>query len=226
MTDPREALQARRDALRARQGDLRERQRGLRGRQVASREKLQARRDALAARRSERSSRRRARRPWWLALLLLPPFCLIPDCSEEAPLPPPLEQGSAPQVGAPVEVPPVPVPVPVPRMSTVPRPSFRSPTPKPLPWIGVFRLQVAARSPRLAGCFVGVERPGQLRWTAAVEPSSGETADHTLEPLLRSAAISRVERECILNVLTDPPYRLDVTTEQATPTRVGIVLEF
>jgi hypothetical protein len=197
---------------------------------MSRRAQAQRRLAALRAKRSARgrSTKTERRRRWWLLLLLLPLLlCLVPDC--DAPVEEVVElpvdgaaSGSGGATAAPVEVPLAPAP----RLDMVPRPAFEAPAPQPLPWIGAFRMQVAARSPRLAECFVGVARPGQIRWTASVEPGSGVSSDHVLEPMLRSAALSRAERTCVLGVLSNPPYRLDHGDERSTPARVGIVLEF
>ncbi len=114
----------------------------------------------------------------------------------------------------------------MPRMDAIPRPAFRTPPPAPVPWVTALRLQVAARSPRLAECFVGATRPGKLRWSASVEPASGLPSDHSLEPLFQTDGLSRAERDCVLQVLSDPPYQLRHAGERATPSRVGMVLEF
>ncbi|MFT4623606.1 MAG: hypothetical protein ACI8PZ_002262 [Myxococcota bacterium] len=195
---------------------------------MSRRAQAQRRLAALRAKRSARgrSTKTERRRRWWLLLLLLPLLlCLVPDC--DAPVEEVVElpvdgAASGGATAAPVEVPLAPAP----RLDMVPRPAFEAPAPQPLPWIGAFRMQVAARSPRLAECFVGVARPGQIRWTASVEPGSGVSSDHVLEPMLRSAALSRAERTCVLGVLSNPPYRLDHGDERSTPARVGIVLEF
>ncbi|MFL5320118.1 MAG: hypothetical protein ACJ790_10725, partial [Myxococcaceae bacterium] len=66
------------------------------------------------------------------------------------------------------------------KVKTQDRSNFRgaeSPAPS---WLDDFRLQVSARSPRLAECFKGSDRPGALRWTAAVNAESGTVSDHEL----------------------------------------------
>jgi hypothetical protein len=65
-----------------------------------------------------------------------------------------------------------------------------------------------------------------LRWTAAVDPALGLVADHSIEPALPSAELTTAQLECLVGVLSDPPYQLEAGDEPATPTRVGIVIEF
>jgi hypothetical protein len=106
------------------------------------------------------------------------------------------------------------------------RPAFAGPAPDPLPWLAAFRLQVAARSPRLAECFVGAPRPGALKWSAAVEPRAGRVSDPSLEPTLSTEALTPTQRACALAVLSDPAYRLDAGSGPSTPSRVSLVIEF
>ena len=113
------------------------------------------------------------------------------------------------------------------KMDRMARPAFQGPPPKTPTWIDAFRMQVAARSPRLARCFEGAERPGQLKWRVAVEPVSGQVSDSELEPMLLSDDLTRIERDCVMSVLSDPPYALKGDEEDPTlPTRVGLVIEF
>lgn len=171
--------------------------------------------------------RRRARRVLGIALLMVilgllcsgvlrcdpPPAApLVPLPPEDAGTPEETEQGAR----APA----------VPRLSTRPRPAFPAMEPPAVPWLEAFRLQVAARGPRLAACFVGTDHPGTLRWTAAVEPLSGRVSRAEVEPLLDSAALSRAQEGCVLSVLADPPYRLEGERTQGAPTKLSIVLEF
>ena len=119
-----------------------------------------------------------------------------------------------------------PAPIPPGRIRPRPRPDFTPPAPKQLDWIGDFRLQVAARSTRLATCFEGVTDPGALKWTTSVEPVEGTVAEHGLEPMLLSAELSAVQRACVLEVLSSPTYRLTPGEEPSTPSRVSLVIEF
>jgi len=94
------------------------------------------------------------------------------------------------------------------------------------PWVDEFRLQVSARSPRLAKCFVGVDRPGALRWVSSVNPTSGAVSDHEFEPIGLGAELSPAQRECVTAVLSSPPYHLGETSPDALPNRVSLVIEF
>jgi hypothetical protein len=193
-------------------------------------EQLESKREALR-RRMSRPARAgkpaRDRRRWgWLLLLLLILllWLLLPECAAPPePLAPPAPASSVQLAPAEAPAPPEPPPPPLPRRA---RPSFDSEPPETLPWVSAFRMQVAARSPRLAECFVGVARPGRLKWTAAVEPVHGQVSDHTLEPTLQSDALTQQQRDCVLGVLSDPPYRLHAGEERSTPSRVGMVIEF
>lgn len=94
-------------------------------------------------------------------------------------------------------------------------------------WLDSFRLQVAARSPRLAECFQGTERPGALRWVAAVNPESGSVSDQTFEPIGASLELTRDQRTCISRVLSSPPFKLVLAQpDQALLNRVSMVIEF
>jgi len=106
------------------------------------------------------------------------------------------------------------------------RPAYRNPPPPPIPWLDELRLQVGSRSPRLAECFVGAERPGALKWTASVQPEDGRVADAELQPLLSGDTLTTAQRRCVLAVLEDPPYELDHDGERSTPPRVSVVIEF
>ena len=203
--------------------------RQLRARRSALRSELRRRR--RAARRELRRRRRAAhpqRRRWWLVLLLLLALLLLRDCSRSVPELPAAAKEPGPS--APVQTQPTVHPsapaVHSGRVARRERPSFRSETQEPLPWLASFRLQVAARSLRLAECFVGAPRPGTLKWTAAVEPAHGSVSDQTLEPTLLSDALTRQQRGCVFVVLSDPPYQLESGAERSTPTRIGMVIEF
>jgi len=106
------------------------------------------------------------------------------------------------------------------------RPEFRSEPPREVVWTRSFRLQVAARGPRLAACFEGMERPGRLKWSTAVEPVEGRVSDHQLEPMLLTQGVTSQEEACVLDVLSDPPYRIDADEGSSGPTRVSLVIEF
>jgi hypothetical protein len=107
-----------------------------------------------------------------------------------------------------------------------PRPAFGPQNAGSPPWLDEFRMQVAARSPRLADCFTGVERPGALRWAAAVNPNGGSVSDHELEPVGVGTDLSADQRKCILGVLSSPKYQLTVPGTSGLPNRVSLVIEF
>ena len=183
--------------------------------------------EELRARQLEKRAIRRRRWRWALfvagiVLLLL----LLRDCSCAEP-PEPVGPGPVGEGTAAEPVEPVAAPAPLTgRIERRDRPEFGSAPPKPLPWIASFRLQVAARGPRLAECFVGAQRPGALKWTASVEPDSGRVSDSVLEPTRESDALTSGQRACVLEVLSDPAYRLQTGEARSTPSRVGIAIEF
>ncbi len=112
------------------------------------------------------------------------------------------------------------------RIKTRKRTKYRNEIPTPKPWLPGFRMQVAARSPKLSRCFEGMAHPGALKWIAAVDPRRGLVSDHVLEPLLFSEELGKAQRECVLQTLTDPPYRLSTDDDSSAPQRVAIVIEF
>lgn len=191
-----------------------------------SRDKLRAQRAALQRRLKRKRPERRGRR-WGclLLLLLLMLLLLLRDCScagvpEE---PARTEPTGEPSPAEPVEPPAAPI---TGRLDRIDRPAFHPDPPNPLAWIDAFRMSVAARAPRLAECFVGADSPGTLKWTTSVEPVAGLVSDHSLEPMLMGAELTSRERRCVIEVLSDPPYSLPVDEARATPSRVGLVLEF
>ena len=81
------------------------------------------------------------------------------------------------------------------RSNRRPRPGYETEAQPPPEWIDEFRLQATARSPRLAQCFEGTDRPGALRWVAALNPETGTVSDQELEPVgPRSAPDRRATR--------------------------------
>ena len=209
--------------LAARKAALR---RSLAERRAAAQAALKRRRANLRQKQKGEPDRRRR---WWPILLALLLLLLLRDCRcEDDPLPPtgPVEAAEpAPTSGGIA----VPAPPPPPRVSRRPRAAYTPEAPEALPWITALRLQVAARSPRLAACFVGTARPGALKWTAAVDPTVGRVSDQSLEPTLSSDPLSKAQRDCALDVLSTPEYRLEAGTGSAarsTPARVGLVIEF
>lgn len=95
----------------------------------------------------------------------------------------------------------------------------------PPTWLEEFRIQVAARSVRLSECFNGTARPGALRWSAAVNAASGSVSDHALEPV-GASELTKVQRDCVVGVLSSPVYKLAGAQPQDLPNRVGLVIEF
>ncbi len=191
-------------------------------RQLAARRK--AMKAQLAEKRRAINDKSRPRRRLLVVLLLLLLLLLLKDCSCKTPEPgvalepiPPAE---------PAEEAPGEAAIPPGRIGRKGRPRYETETPDVLPWLAEFRMQVAARSPRLAECFVGIEEPGALRWTTSVEPASGQVSEHSLEPTLASTELSRAQRECVVGVLAEPVYRLSTAEGRATPARVGLVIEF
>lgn len=202
------------------------------GRSRKTPEELRARVAAMRAdlrrRRQEKPDRRRRRRwwPWLLLLLLLLLLLRLCSCSEA---PPPLPEPVAPAPTGPAGTGEVTPPAPVPQPGRIPRrdrSEYANDAHDQLPWVTAFRMQVAARAPRLAECFVGADNPGALKWTAAVEPVSGRVSDHTLEPAGVSSVLTADQRTCVLGVLSDPPYRLEAGAGRSTPPRVGMTIEF
>ena len=175
---------------------------------------------------------RRRRLLLLLAVLIL--YALLRCCHcEEPPPPEPGPEPAVTPVDAGVKAPPPPKKVrkkpakrPRRKARIVPRvrPEYTNPTPAPEPWLVEFRLQVAARAPRLSRCFVGAERPGALKWTALLDARRGVVSDHQLEPILAGATLSKPLRACLLEALSQPRYH--VRAEHRQPSRVSIVVEF
>lgn len=185
-----------------------------------------SRRDELKRRLAERKADKRRRVAWLTLLLLL--LLLLLLCSRCTCAPTPVGEPVAPPPAPIVEEPePEPVPLPVrPPMERIDRPAFDTEPLTPLPWLDAFRMQVAARSPRLAECFVGAERPGRLRWSGAVEPSKGRISQQAIEPVRLEDVLTAEQRDCVAGVLEDPPYELPSDEAASTPTRVSLVVEF
>ncbi len=211
---PRSELRAKRRAVRGAMADLRRR----------AREQLDRDPAVQKARR-----KRRARRFSGILLLLLV-LALFARCQCEEPPPPPIPPTIA------VPEPPKPTPPPKPAavkpgplkgsVGKQQRGKFGNDLRDRPAWLEDFHLQVSARSGRLAACFTGVERPGALRWAAALNAHSGRVADHELEPLGSTDGLSSAQRECVVKVLSEPPYRLKVPAAEDLPRRVGLVIEF
>lgn len=209
-----------RQAMRLRQIELRKSLR-LAGRQARERiEQLPAVRRARA--------RRRLRRTLGVALLLLLASCMRCEC--ERPYPAEVPKVEAKRAPEPQVAPPVLAPARREPLRAQIKPQARASYPgheQASPgWIDEFRLQVAARSPRLAQCFTGSDRPGTLRWTASVNPRSGTASDHELEPVGASAELRRGQHECVVRALSSPSYRLTAPEGESLPRRVSLVIEF
>lgn len=104
------------------------------------------------------------------------------------------------------------------------RPTFPAVQPTPVTWLSAFRMQVSARSTRLAACFVDADQPGKLTWTSTVNATSGQVANSDVEPFLDSDELSMAERTCVMEVLSSPPYALP-SGGPATE-RVSLIIEF
>jgi hypothetical protein len=214
--NPRELRQA----MRQRRIELRKSLR-LAGRQARERiEQLPAIRRARA--------RRRLRRTLGVALLLLLASLVRCECARPSPSEVPKVEAKGAE--EPQVEPPVPKPTRRQPLRAQIEPQARASYPgheqaSPA-WIDEFRLQVAARSPRLAQCFTGSDRPGTLRWTASVNPRSGAASDHELGPVGASAELRREQHECVVRVLSSPPYRLTAPLGESLPHRVSLVIEF
>jgi hypothetical protein len=96
----------------------------------------------------------------------------------------------------------------------------------PPSWLPQFRLQVAARSPRLAACFIGSEKPGALRWSALVHAQSGRVTESEIEPVFRGSGIDNRQHACLVKGLTEPKFLLDEPDPDAAARRVSLIFEF
>ncbi|MBL8952547.1 MAG: hypothetical protein JNK82_17340 [Myxococcaceae bacterium] len=107
-----------------------------------------------------------------------------------------------------------------------PRPDLGPQAPPSPSWLDEFRMQVAARSPRLAECFTGIENAGAIRWSTSVNPNGGTVSDHELSPTGVGVDLTKEQRTCILEVLSKPVYQLKVPGNEGLPNRVSLVIEF
>lgn len=198
----------------------------------ALRRALAARKAELRARLAEkRPPKKRRRWPWLLLLLLL----LLLRCEEEPP--PPLAPAAGPSSRAPASAKSVPSIAPasarpkprrrrrLKRIRTDARPEYARGAAQPTPWLPSFRLQVAARSPRLARCFEGQREPGALRWTARIDPAAGTAADHAFEVVDGGLVLRKEAKACLTAALTRPTYRL-APEGPTEPVRVTLMIEF
>lgn len=199
-----------------------ERRAAVAARRRAARERLRE----LRARRRKKPGNRWKIAAAVVAILLL--LLLLRDCGPGDAVEP---EGPALPVEVVAEAPAVEEEEPAPpprltgRVERRDRPEYAPPEPEPMPWLAAFRMQVAARSPRLAECFVGTGAPGRLRWSTSVQVADGAVSDHELEPVLLSQELSREERRCVLGVLDAPRYSLPAGGP-VTPARVSLVIEF
>jgi hypothetical protein len=218
----------------------RETQRALKARKAAVRKQLAQRRAQLKGR--QRPMKRQRRRKWRfvilaLALLL---YLLLRGCNCQCDCGP-----GAPPVLVDAELPEAPLDAgpksEAPKKAKKPkrkkrrfkgklkgkaRPGYSTGTPGPQAWLPAFRMQVAARSPRLARCFEGSEQPGALKWTASVDTARGVVSDHHFGAVLQGAQLSKKLRRCLVGVLAKPVYQLPKADPQTSPARVSIVIEF
>jgi hypothetical protein len=112
------------------------------------------------------------------------------------------------------------------RVKTQHRGAYGLETPPPPTWLDEFMLQVTSRSPRLAQCFTGQDRPGVLRWTSSINARTGVPSDHELELVGGGAELKPDQRRCVLGTLSSPPYKLTAPDAGGLPDRVSVVLEF
>ncbi len=189
-------------------------------------------RDRVQALRTRQDPNRRRRR----LALAVPPLLVIAallrcDCERQpAKLPEPVQAQAGPKAppAAPAPRPPRPrgrAPL-AGEVDRRPRPGYQTGAQPPPTWIDEFRLQATARSPRLAQCFEGTDRPGALRWVAALNPETGSVSDQDLEPVGPHTALTVEQRACVARALATPGYRLTRPPNQPFPERVSLVIEF
>jgi hypothetical protein len=213
--------------LRELRRELRQRKKELRRSVELNRRAARERVEQLPSVRREKR-RRRIRRAVTIAALLLLAMLVRCECAPPPPVPPP-EPVVKPALEVKPKKPAQPASKPKAfsdRMERQRRGSYQNEAQTSPSWLDDFRLQVAARSPRLARCFSGTERPGALRWTAAVNAASGSVSDHVLELVGTGGDLSGKQRDCVQGVLSSPGYRLKPEQKQDLPGRVSIVIEF
>lgn len=111
----------------------------------------------------------------------------------------------------------------MPRVQTKPRAIYAPTSAGPALWLSALRMQVAARSPRLARCFEGQGEPGTLTWTTRLDPGTGIASDHAFEPR-SGGALSADVRACLTAVLSAPAFELG--SAEGARARVSLVIEF
>lgn len=203
---------------------LRERRKALRLTLRERRRQLEQRLAALPTAKKTATRRRRL----WGALLLLILLCLSRcSCTTDVPAP---QKHAAPVVVVKVDTftkkPNTQTRAPA-KIATSLRAKYGAEIPVEPAWVEAFRLQVAARSQRLAQCFVGASKPGVLRWKASLTAETGAVFDHHLEAVAPSEELTAEQQRCVVNVLSNPGYSKLATTYAAVlPESVSLVLEF
>ena len=207
---------------------LRVRRQQLRADMALMRKRARARCEPLLQRR--KLARRRRRVVAGAALLLM--AWLLRCDPEEAPTKKEKVSEKVKEVAtrtAARPTPPTPRAAPAPSKARIVRRSrttYETSAPAPPTWMDELRLQAAARSPRLAQCFEGTERPGAVRWMAALDPETGTVSEHELEPLGADAPLTSQQRACVARALSTPRYQLTGPPLQPFPERVTLVIEF
>ena len=192
------------------------------------RKEARARLEKLPAVQRARERRRKIRRAVGLAIIAILLCFLRCDCGEGPPAPVQKIEAKPPVV----KPPPKAVVRPIPKKpldgqaEKIRRGNLGIAGPASPTWIDEFQLQVAARSPRLAQCFTGIDRPGALRWAASVNPPSGAVSDHEFELVGATFDLVAEQRDCLIRVLSNPVYRLTAKKDEALPNRVSLVIEF
>lgn len=207
----------------------RELRKSIRASQRALRARVAAMPQIQKARRATRL--KRLRRALTVAVVLLLLSFIRCDCGQ-GPLPEPVVVDAGAPLKEPIKPKPPLIKAVKPgalsgKVALAPRDGF-DPNARTSPdWLDAFRLQVAARSPRLAECFQGTDHPGALRWATAVNPDSGAVSDQSFEPIGASIDLTREQKVCLSRVLASPPYKVVTTpTDKALPNRVSLIIEF
>lgn len=208
--------------------EVREARKGALKQQLAQKKEVLAKRQEEVAERTGKARAARRRRRVTIAVLLaiLILLLLLQPCRcTPEPEPDGIPVLIEPEPVEEVEAEPVPPPRNPPRIPKKDRPAMDLTPPAAPSWLDRFRLQVSARSPRLAACFEGSDEPGQLKWTTSVEPGQGAVSEHQLQPMLDTRELSAEERTCVIGVLSSPRYQLGGDGPE-TPVRVGLVIAF
>jgi hypothetical protein len=179
----------------------------------------------LPAVKQAQARRRRRRRLIMLCILLLLAALIRCDCEPE-PVGEVEDAGVAVDAGKPTRDAGVPKAKLSAKVQTQHRGGYGLETPAPPTWLDEFMLQVTSRSPRLAQCFTGQDRPGVLRWTSSINARSGIPSDHELELVGGGKDLNPEQRRCVLSTLSYPPYKLTAPDAGGLPDRVSVVLEF